>query len=300
MYPIAVSAASSDCDKVSAGAWDVTQRLNSYKPPGAALILGLGRFRFAADETIAISMQIDGSWSMVTPGGLAMPFDKPLPSALAFYDGPYNPAAIALGVEQKPVQLAGSTTDTTSLSATFPINERDGVPAGRDVYPVVRLFESETSSVHVPTLGDLPFSEFRFDANVRITATCTASTAAVTPPLPSVPTSSNRSAVTAPPSDSGPSRMAELALQTNIRNVRVGKAVTLTVRAVPSSATGTVTFAAGDRSLCADVTLVRGVARCRASFATAGVHEIVARYSGDASFAASTSLPASLKVVIKR
>jgi hypothetical protein len=297
LSPSVLSAASPDCDRVNAGAWNGTHGLASIvKIPGAALHLGLGQFRFAGDETISVSVQIDNAG--LAMGVFAFPYVPP--SAFSFHEGPHDPLAVALGVDQEPTQLAGMTTTELNLSAVFRIGEQGGVPAGQVVYPVLRVFEfkepfleSEGQRIYLREY------QTKVPSKVRLTASCTGPAqpaAAATAPL----TPANIADVTAPRPDAALSPLKALTVQTNARSVRAGKALTATARAEPSSATGTVTFLAAGQTLCADVRLVRGVARCKTSFAKEGEHQITARYSGDASFAGSTSPATALKVVKKR
>lgn len=298
LIPTAAIAASPDCDKVKAGAWNGTHPFNNYvvKPPGAALDLGLGRFSFAANETISITLQMDR-------GGLLksiLPIDWVAPSTFSFFEGPYNPLAVALGVEQQPVRLASSTTDTTNLVATFRVGEQGGVPAGRDVYPFMQIFEIKELldisgvRVAVENYQILPSTK------VSVTATCAGAAAqAVVPPL-DPPTVSSADPVRGPEGNLARLPLTELTVRTSNRSIRVGKPFTTTVRVVPATASGTVDFLEAGQPLCAGVRLVRGAALCRSSFATAGVREITVRYGGDNAFAEKTSGPAIMKVVGKR
>lgn len=71
------------------------------------------------------------------------------------------------------------------------------------------------------------------------------------------------------------------------RHALAGGAVTLTVSGLPADATGTVTFTdAAGRTLC---TVTLPETSCRTTALGAGTHAVTASYSGDASFAASSS-----------
>lgn len=300
LIPTAAIAASPDCDKVKAGAWNGTHPFNNYvvKPPGAALDLGLGRFSFAADETISISLQMDRAGTVITTINLSIPWVAP--STFSFFEGPYNPLEVALGVEQEPVRLASSTTDTINLVATFRVGEPGGVPAGRDVYPVMQIFKIK-EFFDVPD-GQLAVAGYHIptSAKISVTATCAGAAAQAVVPPPVPPTVSAADPVRGPEGNVVLLPLTELTVRTNNRSVRVGKPFTTTVRVVPATASGTVDFLEAGQPLCAGVRLVRGAALCQSSFATAGVREITVRYSGDNSFAEKTSGPANIKVVGKR
>ena len=298
LTPNAAIAASPDCDKVNAGAWNGTHPFDTYvvKPPGAALTLGLGRFSFAANETISITLQMDRGG--VLKSFVAIPWDAP--STFSFFEGPYNPLAVALGVEQQPVRLASSTTDTTNLVATFRVGEQGGVPAGRDVYPFMQIFEIKELLDISGERWPVENYQIQTSTKVSVTATCAGAAAqAVVPPL-DPPTVSSADPVRGPEGNLARLPLTELTVRTSNRSIRVGKPFTATVRIVPASASGTVDFLVADQPLCAGVRLVRGTALCRSSFATAGEREITVRYSGDNSFAERTSGPAIVTVVSKR
>ena len=70
----------------------------------------------------------------------------------------------------------------------------------------------------------------------------------------------------------------------------MGQSVTLSATVAPTQATGTVAFNDGAAVLCAAAPVANGVATCAASFAISGPHALDAVYSGDATYASSTSL----------
>ena len=78
-------------------------------------------------------------------------------------------------------------------------------------------------------------------------------------------------------------------------SVSAGAGVTLTATVAPAAATGTVTFYAGTATL-GTGTLTSGTASFTATFTTAGAESLTATYSGDATYAASTSSAVSLTV----
>lgn len=76
----------------------------------------------------------------------------------------------------------------------------------------------------------------------------------------------------------------------------LGQSVTFTATVAPSSATGTVSFSEGATTLCSAVPLSGSQAKCATSFTTAGVHSVVASYSGNVAIARSTSPAISVTV----
>jgi len=72
-----------------------------------------------------------------------------------------------------------------------------------------------------------------------------------------------------------------------------GQSVTLTATVDAAAATGTITFSEGATVLCAAVAMSNHSATCPlpASALTVGGHDFIAKYSGDATYATSTSAP---------
>jgi len=78
-------------------------------------------------------------------------------------------------------------------------------------------------------------------------------------------------------------------------SIAAGSSDTLTATVSPSSATGTVTFYSNSSSI-GSATLTSGTASYTATFTTAGTDTLTATYSGDSTYASSTSSSVTLTV----
>ncbi len=78
--------------------------------------------------------------------------------------------------------------------------------------------------------------------------------------------------------------------------VTFGDTTTLSVTGLPSGATGSVTFTAGDRVLCTVADVTAAAACLTPADLPAGVYPVVAAYSGDGSYTAATSAAVTLGV----
>lgn len=78
-------------------------------------------------------------------------------------------------------------------------------------------------------------------------------------------------------------------------SVSAGAGLTLTATVAPATATGSVTFYAGTATL-GTATLNSGTATFNATFTTPGAESLTATYSGDATYASSTSSAVSVTV----
>jgi ribosomal protein S5 len=79
------------------------------------------------------------------------------------------------------------------------------------------------------------------------------------------------------------------ALASSVNPSISGQSVTFTATVASGTPTGTVTFKDGSTTLCNAVTLAAAQAQCASSALAVGSHSITAQYSGDSSYAGSTS-----------
>ena len=87
-----------------------------------------------------------------------------------------------------------------------------------------------------------------------------------------------------------------LALTAPDDSVKAGAPATFTATIVPSAATGTVVFFDGATAISGSVAVSNGIARFTTTTLASGTHTISARYSGDATFNASSSNSVKVKV----
>lgn len=107
--------------------------------------------------------------------------------------------------------------------------------------------------------------------------------------------SPNGTSTTSTPSSSSGGTASTTTLSASSSSIAAGSSLALTADVTPTAATGTVTFYSNGANI-GTATLSAGLATYTATFASAGTDTLTAKYSGDSTYAGSTSSAVSLTV----
>jgi len=271
-------------------------------------------FVLAVNSAVAATQAVPST--TLTVGAAPTPFTPVTGSggtgSLSYGVSPGLPAGLSFNtstgqITGTPAASETSTTHTVTVTdangatatATFLLTVNSAVTATADV-PSRTLTVGAPATPFIPVVGaggtgtlayavspSLPAGLSFNSSSGQITGTPSAIQSAVSYTV--TVTDINNATATASFSLTVNNVATSTTLEASAQSGLIGQPIVLNATVSPSASVGTVTFQDGSSVLCATVAVVSGNATCNTSFSSAGVHNVVAVYSGGGSYAGSTS-----------